>query len=126
MSLYVYTIGSAGLLAAAFTGGWDGLGQLFAMGGDPAAWGLLVVVALVQTVGALYAYTAGLRYLEAGVASILATFEPVVAALLAYFVVHEQLEWLQVVGGAMVLLAVLLLTLRSRRGSGPKSRQSAA
>ena len=106
MSLYVYGIGAAGLLVVALL---LGPAQLFSMGGSAGAWGLLLMIALAQTVGALWAYTAGLRHLEAGVASILATFEPVVAAALAYFVLRESLELLQVIGGGLVLCAVLMM-----------------
>jgi DME family drug/metabolite transporter len=118
----VYATGAAGLLVVALfapnPGGAAGASQLVSMGADLAAWALLLMLALFQTIGALYAYTAGLRHLEAGTASILATFEPVVASVLAYFVVGERLEWPQLVGGGLVLLAVVLLQVRavSRRG----------
>ncbi|MFL5734736.1 MAG: DMT family transporter [Chloroflexia bacterium] len=109
MSLYVYGIGAAGLLTVAL---FLGPGQLFDMGANQEgafeAWGLLLTIALAQTVGALWAYTAGLRHLEAGTASILATFEPVVATALAYFVLHESIEWPQLVGGGLILVAVLM------------------
>jgi drug/metabolite transporter, DME family len=115
MSLYVYVIGAVGLLLVALVGGGPaGAGQLFAMGPDLAAWGLLLLLAVAQTIGALYAYTAGLRHLEAATASIVATFEPLVAACLAYFVLHETLEWLQLLGGALILLAVMLLQTARR------------
>jgi DME family drug/metabolite transporter len=118
MSFYVYTIGALGLLLVAFLPNFltsapsEGPGQLFAMGADPAAWSILFLLATAQTIGALYAYTAGLRHLEAGTASIVATFEPLVAALLAYFVLHETLQWPQLLGGSFILLAILLLQAR--------------
>src|SRR5207237_10115290 len=83
LSFYVYAIGAAGLLVVAL---FLGPGQLFSMGADAGAWSLLIVLALGQTLGALAAYPASLRILEAGVASIVATFEPVVATALAFFV----------------------------------------
>lgn len=117
MSFYVYAVGAVGLLVVALLvpgpGDAGGGGELVSMGADPWAWALLVVLALFQTIGALYAYTAGLRHLEAGTASILATFEPVVASVLAYFILGERLEWPQVVGGGLVLLAVVLLQVRA-------------
>jgi DME family drug/metabolite transporter len=109
MSLYVYGIGAGGLLVVAFL---LGPGQLLSLGasetGAVEAWSLLALIALAQTLGALWAYTAGLRHLEAGVASILATFEPVVATALAYFVLREPIDWPQLVGGGLILGAVLL------------------
>lgn len=116
MSFYVYSIGVVGLLVVAF---FLDPGQLLQMGGNLEAWGLLTVLALVQTLGALAAYVTGLRYLEAGVASILATFEPVVATMLAFFVLHETIDWPQVAGGALILGAVVLLQVRFSRRSVP-------
>jgi drug/metabolite transporter (DMT)-like permease len=118
MSFYVYTIGAAGLLVVALV---TGPAQLFSMGTDLAAWGLLLTLAVVQTLGALAAYTAALRYLDAGAASILATFEPVVAALLAFSVLDERIEWPQMLGGGFIMAAVLLLQARTskRRRSVP-------
>ena len=117
MSFFVYLIGATGLLLVALLRGGNngGVGQLFTMGTDEGAWSLLLMLALLQTIGALYAYTAGLRYLEAGTASILATFEPVVATLLAAFVLSENLEWPQLVGGALILMSVVILQVRGRQ-----------
>lgn len=72
MSFYVYAIGALGLLAAV---PFAGLPEV----PSPGAWALLFSLGIIQTIGALWAYTAGLRHLDASVASILATFEPVVA-----------------------------------------------
>jgi drug/metabolite transporter (DMT)-like permease len=110
-SFYIYSIGVLGLLALAILTGPD---QLLVNGDNPGAWGLLLVLGLVQTLGAVAAYVTGLRYLEAGIASILATFEPVVATLLAFFVLHEAIDWPQMLGGLLVLAAVFLLQRRSR------------
>jgi drug/metabolite transporter (DMT)-like permease len=111
-SFYIYSIGVLGLLVVALV---VGPGQLLEVGDNPGAWGLLLVLALVQTLGAVAAYVTGLRYLEAGVASILATFEPVVATILAFAVLHEAIDWPQMLGGAFILGAVLLLQCRGRQ-----------
>lgn len=129
MSFYVYAIGALGLLTAALfsattTEQPGGLDQLFAMGTDLTAWGVLLLLALAQTIGALYAYTTGLRYLEAGTASIVATFEPLVAACLAYFVLQETLEWPQLAGGALIILAVVLLQSARRPQNKPAAKKT--
>ncbi|MDQ3706988.1 MAG: DMT family transporter [Chloroflexota bacterium] len=108
-SFYIYSIGVLGLLALAFV---TGPNQLLVTGDDLGAWGLLLILALVQTLGAVAAYVTGLRYLEAGIASILATFEPVVATMLAFFVLHEAIDWPQMLGGLLVIAAVFLLQWR--------------
>jgi DME family drug/metabolite transporter len=104
---YVYGIGTLGLLAVTLLAGTAG--DLVAMGPDPGAWGLLLMLGTVQTLGTLALYTAGLRYLDAGVAGIVATFELVVASVLAFVVLSEPLTPVQVVGGLLILSAVVLL-----------------
>jgi drug/metabolite transporter (DMT)-like permease len=116
MSLYVYSIGTVGLLVVALFAGGEGEGlDVLAVAAEPGAWILLLALALFATIGALYFYTAGLRHLEAGVASIIATLEPVVATALAFFVVGESIEWLQIAGGILILSGVLTLQIQSRR-----------
>lgn len=76
-------------------------------------WGTLVFLALVPTLGGFGAYTIGLSHLPASVASILAAFEPVTTAIVAYFVFGEVLDALQLVGGIMILASVIMLRPRS-------------
>ena len=75
---------------------------------------LLFYVATVPTAGSLLAYTAGLRRLgDAGRASLLATLEPLVGALLGWVVLGQTLTPAQVAGGALVMAGVLTLQLRA-------------
>ncbi len=118
MSLYIYSIGALGLLlvallAASISPGISDITLVVAP--DPGAWLLLLTLALFATIGGLYAYTAALRHLEAGVASILATFESVVAATSAYFVVGESVGWPQAPGGLLIILGVLILQIQPRK-----------
>jgi drug/metabolite transporter (DMT)-like permease len=113
MSFYVYGIGTAGLLAISFFA-QGGAGALLSVV-NPDALLLLLSVALFATIGALYLYIAGLRHLDAVVASILATFEPVVATSLAFFVVGETIEWPQIVGGCLIMASVLVVQVRRRQ-----------
>ncbi len=80
-------------------------------------WIALVYLALVTTRLAQALYLAGLRYIDAGPASLLATVEPVTAAMLGYIVLGERLEGLQIAGGVLVVGAVML----ARARAGPKS-----
>lgn len=56
-------------------------------------------------------YTKGLQYVDAGQASILATVEPVVAALVGIFVFAEPLDWPKLAGIFLVLGSVAALNL---------------
>ncbi len=72
-------------------------------------WAAIVYLSLVTTLLAQWLYLSGLRMVEAGRASLVATFEPVVAAFLGYVALRETLEVWQVIGGGLVLSAVLLV-----------------
>lgn len=87
-----------------------------------AAWGAIVYLSLVTTLLAQWLYLSGLDAVEAGRASLVATFEPVVAAILGYVALGEILEIWQIVGGLLVLSAVL--TVR-RLGQAGVSRRAA-
>lgn len=75
----------------------------------PLAWLALSVIALVSTYAAYHFYYLGLRHLEPGRASITATLEPVVAAVVAYFWWQESFSVAGYGGSAMILLAVVLM-----------------
>jgi DME family drug/metabolite transporter len=75
---------------------------------SPVAWAALIAVALVSTFIANHCYYLGLKHLEAGKASIVATLEPVVAAVAAYIILGEYFTGLGYVGAAMIIGAVIL------------------
>lgn len=60
-------------------------------------------------------YTMGLATMESSRASILASLEPVVAAVVGVVVFHEKLGWDTLLGIALVLCAIVLLSLKERR-----------
>jgi DME family drug/metabolite transporter len=78
----------------------------------PGAWPYLLAVSLGPSLLAQSCFTIGLQYVPTSNASILATVEPVIAALLGWLVVvpPEPLSLWQLLGGACVLAAVGLLT----------------
>ncbi|HEX7196395.1 MAG TPA: EamA family transporter, partial [Candidatus Limnocylindria bacterium] len=59
----------------------------------------------------------GIRLLGAPRAAILATLEPVIGVGLAAWLLNEQPAALQLVGGALILLAAVLLQLGGRTAS---------
>ncbi len=79
------------------------------------------LTALVTAVIPYLAYTLGLRTVEPGRAGILATVEPMVAALLGILVFSEPLSFLSALGMALILAAVILL---NRKGRGAAKRAS--
>jgi len=69
----------------------------------------LLALGLVPTLGGGLAFNAALRLVPASNASIVATLEPAIAALLGWAFLGEQLETLQLLGGGLILTAVVIL-----------------
>jgi drug/metabolite transporter (DMT)-like permease len=74
-----------------------------------AGWGWLLSLAVVSTVIAVSLFFAGLKRVGPTSAAILSTTEPVVTVVLAFVVFGEVLGPLQLLGGAFVIAAVLVL-----------------
>ena len=85
----------------------------------PTAWIALLLLALVCTYGANSCYYASLKHIEAGRASIAATFEPVFTAVIAYFWWQERLGLWAAAGSISVLAAVFLVVLERTENKHP-------
>ena len=85
------------------------------------ALGLGLVTTLIPTTLYLWALTR----LPSSEASILATFEPVVAVGLAAAVLGERLDGVQLAGAAMVVAGVMLLNLPGLARARPKTKPAA-
>lgn len=72
-------------------------------------WLAVLAIAVVSTVVAIIAFFAGLARLGPSSAATLSTFEPVVTVVLAALVLAEAFTPVQVVGGVLILVAVVLL-----------------
>ncbi|EYR65202.1 multidrug DMT transporter permease [Actinotalea ferrariae CF5-4] len=81
-------------------------------------WLAVVAIAVVSTVVAIIAFFAGLRRLGPSSAATLSTLEPVVTVVLAAIVLAEAFTPLQVAGGALILVAAVLL-VRSHPTTAP-------
>jgi drug/metabolite transporter (DMT)-like permease len=74
-----------------------------------AGWGWLAAIAVISTVVAVSLFFAGLKRVGPTTASVLSTVEPVVTVVLAFLVFGELLGAWQLVGGAFVIAAILVL-----------------
>lgn len=98
--------------AVTLTAGSAAAGELRPGELTAAAWGWIGCLALVSTVVAVHLFFAGLSRVGPTTAAILATFEPLVTVLLSFLVFGERLGPIQLLGGALVLAAVLALNAR--------------
>jgi len=77
--------------------------------GTPIGWLAVIGIALVSTVAAIVLFFAGLARVGPTRASVLSTVEPLCTVLLAAVFLGEAIAPLQLVGGALILGAVVLL-----------------
>lgn len=86
--------------------------------GGVAAWLAVGAIALFSTVIAIGTFLIGIKYIGASKASIISTLEPVITICLGVAFLGESVSLNQLVGGAMVLLAVVMLAQRPRAQAG--------
>jgi DME family drug/metabolite transporter len=79
----------------------------------------LLTLGIVQTLVAGLAFNAAVRILPASEASIVATAEPVIAALLGWAFLGERMDARQLLGAGMILAAVGVLQWQSGRRPSP-------
>lgn len=85
------------------------------LGTDKIAWLILVILAIVPTIGGYGLYTVSLTYLPASIANVIATLEPVMTAALAFFFLGEHFTKPQWLGSLLIIGGVILLRLRESR-----------
>ena len=78
-------------------------------------WPLAISFALLTTVVPYLTYTKGLSGLPASKASVTATIEPVVAAILGIVVFHESVSMLKLTGIVLVLSSVVVMSRQSEK-----------
>jgi len=83
------------------------------------AWAAIAFLTVASTFFAVTLYFAGLRRLEATRASVVATIEPVVAALAAWLWWVERFSLLGYLGAGLVLAGVVWMVLRPQTGASP-------
>ncbi len=72
-------------------------------------WAVAVGIALFPTMVAISLFLAGLPRVGAARAALLSTWEPVVTVLLAVVILGDRLSIVQVIGGVLVLLSVIVV-----------------
>ena len=75
--------------------------------------------ALGPTLGPYALYVKALSHIEAGHASIICMAEPAATAVLAYIILGERMEALQVIGAVAVIVGVLVLQLQPKAFAEP-------
>jgi drug/metabolite transporter (DMT)-like permease len=77
-------------------------------------WVSAMALAFISTVVAAGSFLAGLERVGPVIASTLSTIEPVVTVFLAALILNERMTSIRLIGGSLILLAVLLLIKQTR------------
>jgi drug/metabolite transporter (DMT)-like permease len=115
--------GISAVMLAALNGvgsllGISGSGSFLHLGSRWGGWLLLLVLAAGPTLLGYGFYNAALSHLPSAVVNLVATVEPVITAVVAYFYLGERVGLREAIGGSAILAAVLLVRVRrSRRRS---------
>ncbi|MFM8320272.1 MAG: EamA family transporter [Chloroflexota bacterium] len=94
----------------------------FWLGDAFTGWLVLFVLAIGPTVGGYGLYTVSLNYLPASVANVIATLEPVMTGVQAWFLLGERFTLPQWLGSGLIVGGVIVL----RINEGREARRSAA
>jgi drug/metabolite transporter (DMT)-like permease len=78
-------------------------------------WMAFLYIAIFSTLIPFGFYLKGMERIRATRASIIASWEPVVAGIAAYFVLNEGLQPLQISGGIGVIVALVILQISKER-----------
>lgn len=73
-------------------------------------WSAILAIALISTVLAILTFFAGMARLGPTNAALLSTVEPIVSVVLGALILGETLTELRILGGTLILWAVILLT----------------
>lgn len=83
------------------------------LGNHTTIW-ISIGLAAVSTIVPFLCYTAGLKRMEAGKASIMAFIEPLVAALCGILIFNEKVSISNVIGIVFIFLSVIILNIREK------------
>lgn len=78
------------------------------------AWLWIFTLAIVPTLLGYSFYTKGLKYLEAGKAGIIATWEVIVASFLAFIIFSEKMTLLQISGALLIFWGIFIIKRKEK------------
>ncbi|MCA1960171.1 MAG: DMT family transporter [Desulfomonile sp.] len=78
-------------------------------------WGYMAYIATIGTLIPFGLFFVGVNHIRSTRATISSTAEPISAAFMAYVLLGETLEPLQILGGTLVIVAIVVLQLQQER-----------
>ncbi|MBI9112966.1 DMT family transporter [Maridesulfovibrio ferrireducens] len=90
----------------------------------PTSWICIITLAVICTYVSYTLYYAGMRWLEATNAAVIATIEPVMAAILAWWWWDESFDWTGYLGSMLIVSAVLIIIMEGKITSRVLNQQT--
>jgi drug/metabolite transporter (DMT)-like permease len=91
--------------------------DLLWLGKPIAGWGILFLLAIGPTLAGYGLYNVCRVDLPSSVANLVVTIEPVFTAIIAYLLLHERLNFIQIMGSLLILGGVIFLRIYEGRVS---------
>jgi len=91
--------------------------DLLWLGNRAAGWAILFLLAIGPTLAGYGLYNVSLVDLPSSVANLVVTIEPVFTTAIAYFLLHERLNFIQIMGSLLILGGVIFLRIYEGRVS---------
>lgn len=101
----LYTLGTGALVWSIVVPPW----RAYSGGYAPAEWALFAFIIVFATILPFGLFLYGLRWISSSMASLTATFEPVVGSLAAFLILGELLALPQIMGGLAIAAAVAMI-----------------
>jgi drug/metabolite transporter (DMT)-like permease len=99
------------VLGASLPGAAAHPSDLLWLGNRAAGWGILFLLAIGPTLAGYGLYNVSLVDLPSSVANLVVTIEPVFTTAIAYFLLHERLNFIQIMGSLLILGGVIFLRI---------------
>jgi DME family drug/metabolite transporter len=87
----------------------------FLQGYSPVEWGWILYIGVMGTLVPFGLYLLGINLIRSTRASITATLEPITAGLISYIFLGEVMEPLQIAGGLLVIVSIVILQMKQSR-----------
>jgi len=127
--LYIFAFAGVFLFLANLTGGWlPGSAvtpkEMFWLGDSVEGWTVMILLGAIPTVGGYGFYNVSLALLDASVANIIVSLEPLFTAILAFMLLGETLTPVQLLGSALLLSGVAAIKLADLRRPLPVPQEA--
>ena len=88
----------------------------------PMNWLILIIIIFTSGLLSIYLYYIGLRNIKAGIAAFCELSMPIAAVTLDYFVNHSYLTPIQLTGGAVMIIGIIIMVRNQSRKNGSRGR----